>query len=57
MNDLWLANYWDDYQGFDRNHDGYGDWPHELLVFADRLWMEIPATKFSATPSSNYSTF
>ena len=46
MNDLWLANYWDDYQGFDRNHDGYGDWPHELLVFADRLWMEIPATKF-----------
>ncbi|MFV0372351.1 MAG: nitrous oxide reductase family maturation protein NosD [Azonexus sp.] len=46
MDDLWLANYWDDYQGFDRNHDGYGDWPHELLVFADRIWMEIPATKF-----------
>ena len=46
MNDIWWGNYWDTYEGFDRNHDGFGDHPYDLLAFADRLWLEIPAAKF-----------
>jgi len=42
----WHGNYWDDYQGFDRNGDGVGDTPYELYAFADRLWMEIPFARF-----------
>lgn len=46
MNDIWWGNYWDTYEGFDRNHDGFGDQPYDLLAFADRLWLEIPTAKF-----------
>lgn len=42
----WRGNYWDDYEGFDRNHDGIGDTPHEMYIFADRIWMEIPQARF-----------
>jgi len=42
----WRGNYWDDYQGFDRNGDGVGDAPYELYAFADRIWMEIPQARF-----------
>ena len=42
----WRGNYWDDYQGFDRNHDGIGDTPHEMHIYADRIWMEIPQARF-----------
>jgi nitrous oxidase accessory protein len=42
----WRGNYWDDYQGFDRNGDGIGDTPYELYAYADRIWMEIPAARF-----------
>ena len=48
---VWRGNYWDDYQGFDRNHDGIGDTPHEVYLFADRIWMETPlATFFRNSP-------
>ena len=43
---LWQGNYWDDYQGFDRNHDAVGDRPYELYAYADRLWMDVPDTRF-----------
>lgn len=43
---LWEGNYWDDYQGFDRNHDGIGDNAHELYSYADQLWMEFPMARF-----------
>jgi len=43
---VWLANFWDEYQGFDRNHDGIGDTAHELFLFADRIWMETPMASF-----------
>lgn len=33
----WTGNYWDDYQGFDRDHNGVGDTPYELYSYADRL--------------------
>ncbi len=42
----WRGNYWDDYQGFDRDGDGVGDTPYELYAYADRIWMEIPAARF-----------
>lgn len=45
----WHGNYWDDYQGFDRNGDGIGDTPHELYAYADRIWMEFPQARFFAS--------
>ena len=43
---VWRGNLWDEYQGFDRNHDNIGDTPHEAWLFADRIWMEIPMATF-----------
>jgi nitrous oxidase accessory protein len=43
---VWRGNYWDDYQGFDRNADGIGDTPHEVYLFADRIWMDTPMASF-----------
>ncbi len=45
----WRGNYWDDYQGFDRDGNGIGDTPYELYAFADRIWMEIPQARFFKT--------
>jgi nitrous oxidase accessory protein len=42
----WQDNLWDEYEGFDRDHDGHGDTPHDVLLFADRIWMETPAATF-----------
>ncbi|MCM8567126.1 nitrous oxide reductase family maturation protein NosD [Thauera linaloolentis] len=42
----WVGNYFDTYQGFDRDGDGHGDTPHEDYAYADRLWMEIPNARF-----------
>ncbi|MEI8168921.1 MAG: nitrous oxide reductase family maturation protein NosD [Rhodoferax sp.] len=48
----WSDNRWDEYLGFDRNHDQIGDTPHEILLYADRIWMETPkATFFRNTPA------
>jgi nitrous oxidase accessory protein len=47
----WAGNFWDEYQGFDRNRDGVGDLPHEIHLFSDRIWMETPmATFFRNSP-------
>ena len=43
---FWEGNFWDDYQGFDRNGDGFGDNPHELFAYADQIWMELPVARF-----------
>ncbi|ACV36675.1 periplasmic copper-binding [Candidatus Accumulibacter phosphatis] len=43
---VWRGNYWDDYQGFDRDRDNVGDRPHELYAYADQLWMEVPYARF-----------
>ena len=42
----WRGNFWDDYQGFDRDADGTGDTPHRMRVYADRLWMDVPFAAF-----------
>ncbi len=48
---VWEGNYWDDYQGYDRNGDGIGDTPYRLFVYADRIWMDVkPAAFFKGTP-------
>ena len=43
---LWRGNFWDDYQGFDRNNNGVGDSPYQLYDYADRIWMEVPYARF-----------
>jgi nitrous oxidase accessory protein len=45
----WQGNYWDDYQGFDRNGDGVGDTTYELYAYADQIWMEMPVARFFKT--------
>jgi len=48
---FWEGNYWDTYQGFDANGDGFGDTPHEAYAWADQIWMEFPeASFFRASP-------
>lgn len=42
----WRGNYWDDYQGFDKNGDGIGDTPYELYAYADQIWIEMPPARF-----------
>jgi len=43
---VWSGNYFDIYEGFDRNSDGVGDTPHENYVYADQIWMDIPEARF-----------
>ncbi|MCU7853163.1 MAG: nitrous oxide reductase family maturation protein NosD [Candidatus Thiodiazotropha sp. (ex Monitilora ramsayi)] len=43
---LWQANYWDDYEGFDLDKDQIGDKPYELFSYADRIWMDVPSARF-----------
>ncbi len=48
----WDGNYWDDYEGFDRDGNGVGDRPHVLRTYADRLWMDVPAAAlFKGSPA------
>ena len=42
----WRGNYWDDYEGFDSNHDGIGDTAYRPMIYADRIWMDVPPTAF-----------
>lgn len=46
MHASFKGNFWDDYQGFDRNRDAVGDTPYELYAYSDRLWMEEPVARF-----------
>ncbi len=40
------GNYWDNYEGFDKNEDGSGDTPHRVYQYADKLWIYNPNVKF-----------
>ncbi len=46
LHNHWKGNTWDQYQGFDRNQDGVGDTPHNMYIYADRLWMDTPMARF-----------
>jgi len=37
---LWEGNYYSDYEGFDRDRDGYGDFEHNHDIYLDTLWMD-----------------
>ena len=39
-------NYWDNYEGFDKNMDGYGDNAYRVYQYADKLWTYNPSVKF-----------
>ena len=43
---VWVGNFWDDYQGFDRDGNGIGDRTHELYSYADQIWIELPMARF-----------
>jgi nitrous oxidase accessory protein len=45
----WSGNYFDTYQGFDRDGDGIGDRIHEHFAYADQIWMEVPDARFFKT--------
>jgi len=36
---FWEGNYYSDYEGFDRDQDGYGDFVYNHDVYLDTLWM------------------
>ena len=36
---LWEGNYYSNYEGFDRDRDGYGDFVHNHDIYLDTLWM------------------
>ncbi len=46
MKNSWDNNYWDNYQGFDRNGDGVGDTAHTERYYADKMWLFDPSVKF-----------
>ena len=39
-------NYWDNYEGFDKDGDNIGDTPHKVYQYADQLWMYNKDVKF-----------
>ena len=41
-----VGNYWDNYEGFDRNGDNIGDTSHKVYQYADQLWVYNPNVKF-----------
>jgi nitrous oxidase accessory protein len=43
---VWDGNYWENYEGFDKNNDGIGDTPYTLYSYADKVWMLNPNVKF-----------
>ncbi len=42
----WEMNYWDDYEGIDKDGDGIGDIPYVLYYYADKMWLLNPNVRF-----------
>ncbi len=43
---VWDSNYFDDYQGFDLDHNNIGDTPYELFCYVEHLWDYKKDVKF-----------
>ena len=41
-----VGNYWDNYKGFDRDHNGIGDTAHQVYQYADQMWVYNPDVKY-----------
>ena len=41
-----VNNYWDNYEGFDKDGDNIGDTPHKVFQYADQLWVYDQNVKF-----------
>ena len=41
-----VGNFWDNYEGFDKNNDNIGDTPHKVYQYADQLWVYNKDVKF-----------
>lgn len=46
IDNIWNKNFWDDYEGFDRDRDGIGDTPYTLFYYTDKIWLLNPNIKF-----------
>ncbi len=46
FNNLFTKNYWDSYEGFDKDNDGFGDNTYKVYQYADKLWTYNPSVKF-----------
>ncbi len=46
QNNTIAYNYWDRYEGFDRDHNNIGDTPHRIFLYADQLWKYNNRIKF-----------
>ncbi|MCW9024026.1 MAG: nitrous oxide reductase family maturation protein NosD [Gammaproteobacteria bacterium] len=42
----WQGNYWGNYIGFDMDGDGKGDTPHNIFLYADRVWRDRRMAQF-----------
>jgi len=52
------SNYWDRYEGFDRDRDGIGDGSHQIYQYANQLWHYNHKIKFFyATPLLSMMNF
>lgn len=52
------GNYWDTYEGFDKDGDGYGDKAYEMFSYVDKIWMDIPMARFfKNTPLMEFIDF
>lgn len=40
------GNYWDNYEGFDKDKNNIGDTPHKVYQYADKLWLYNPSLKY-----------
>ena len=46
LNNEWSGNYFDEYESFDIDKDGYGDTPFLHYIYADQLWQYYPNLQF-----------
>ena len=46
VGNIWEGNFWSDYEGFDIDRDGIGDYKYNKYVYLDKIWMSDPWMKF-----------